>query len=194
MVVDGEDHIAGHYRKQKLQVEKYFTQRRLDRMQQKLVSLANGPDKQELQNHIKEKTGNDLEMPDTLIRESKNTRTEITSRGMNDGIEEVRAVSSTGTKPKHFRETELLSPDGKRTIRIVEWGDGKESSTQISLQFPTVTTGVYAVKGIVPDIKASWKNNATIVIETKPGYEVWSQHKEIRNFDDIVKIEYLVGV
>ena len=68
-VVDEVDFIAEYYQQQKLQTEKYFKQRRLDRLQQQLARLIKG-----LQSgkgldftlYIKEKSGYDIDIFEDL--------------------------------------------------------------------------------------------------------------------------------
>ena len=255
IVFDHEDAIAKYYEMQKLQIEKYYKQRKLDRLRQRLVSLTKG-----LQNradlnfagYIKEKTGYDIDIfeglqnrvnaiitqkevnsqkelndigtmlryyqqtsPDKKISDqlkallmdyserttrpitsatSRNTKvgySEVISRVEKDGIEEVTVRFSTGPKPKHLEEQEALSPDRKRTLRVTQWSDGKNASTSVVIVFPTASGALYATSGIHPDVKASWKDNSTIVIETKKDYTPNIQHKEVRNFDDVIIIEYI---
>jgi len=121
----------------------------------------------------------------------KREYTEVISRVEKDGIVEVTVRSSTGPKPKHFEEQEATSPDGKRKLRVVQWSDGKHASTYVAVHFPTASGGVYGTSGIRTDIKARWKDNSTIVIETEKEYEANTQNKQVRSCDDIITIEYI---
>lgn len=49
---------------------------------------------------------------------------------------------------------------------------------------------MYGVNGIY-HVNAFWKDNATIVIETKRNYPGYTQYKSVRSFDDIITIEYV---
>lgn len=249
-VYDQYDPVTEYYQQQKIQTEKYFKQRRLDRLQQRLASLTKG-----LQNrdalaftaYIKEKTGFDIDifedmrkrvaaivaqneirsqkelndigmmlhhfhetsenkreveklkslLADYSKRENnsphkkKNEYSEVISTVKEDGVEKVTVRISTGTKPKHFEEEEATSPDGKRRLRIVQWSDGRQASTYVTVEFPTASGAVYGLSGICPDVKAWWKDNSTIAIETKKEYTVHSQNREVRSFDDVISIEYI---
>jgi hypothetical protein len=121
----------------------------------------------------------------------KGEYSEVISRVEKDGIEEVTVSISTGPKPKHFEEQEAMSPDGKRRLRVVQWGDGKHASTYVAVEFPTASGAVYGTSGIRPDVKAWWKDNSTIVIETKKEYMTNTQHRQVRSFDDVISIEYI---
>jgi len=249
-VCDQYDPVTEYYRQQKIQTEKYFKQRRLDRLQLQLASLSKG-----LQNradltfapYIKEKTGYDIDIFEDLRKSvaaiieqneirsqkklndigtmlhyfhdtsvngeeveklkalltnySKQTNeisgkrkgeySKVISRVEKDGIEEVTVRISTGPKPKHFEEQEATSPDGKRKLRVAQWSDDKHASTYVSVHFPTASGAVYGTSGIRPDVKARWKNNYTIIIETKKEYEANTQNKQVRSFDDVIAIEYI---
>ncbi len=249
-VYDQYNPITEYYQQQKIQIEKYFKQRRIDRLQQRLVSLT-----KRLQNsanlafapYIKEQTGYDIDIFEDLSKRvaaivaqneirsqkefnhigtmfhylhetsvnreeveklkvlltnySKQTNEisgkrkgeylEVISRVEQDAIEEITIKIFSGPKPKYFEELEATSPDGKRKLRVAQWSDGKHASTYVAVEFPTAGGAVYGTSGICPDIKARWKDNSTIVIETKKEYQANTQHKEVRSFDDVITIEYI---
>lgn len=249
-VYDEYDPVTEYYQQQKIQTEKYFKQRRLDRLQQRLSSLTKG-----LQNradlnfarYIKEKTGYDIDIFEDLrksveaiiaqkeihsqkelndisamlhyyhqtsadreqveklqalltgyskqahniTRKRKDEYSEVISRVEKDSIEEMTIRVSTGPKPKHFEEQEAISPDGKRRLRVTQWGDGKLASTYVAVEFPTASGAVYSISGIRPNVKACWKDNSTIVIETRKEYTANTQHRQVRSFDDVISIEYI---
>jgi hypothetical protein len=244
-VLDNEDFIEYHYGQEKLKIEKYFNEGRLDSLQKKLSRLTEG-----LQidlnfvSYIKEKTGNDIDLLENLgkrvdsillrneirtqkegndigtmlhylfdtasksekieklhsllfnyskpSRKRKNEYSEVISREEKDGVVIVRESYTTGPRPDHFKEFEAISPDGKRRLLLIEWAEGKQAATSVTIQFSNGASGaVYGVNGICPGIKASWKNNTTVVIETQKDYHVLSQHNEVRSFDDCIRIEYV---
>ena len=254
-VYDKLDPVTDYYLQQKRQTEKYYKQRRLDRLQQRLVSLT-----KELQNradlsfagYIKEQTGYDIDIFEDLrkridaviaqkkVRSQKDLNdvgtmlhycqqtsadkelidklqalladyskqtteltapvtfrkreagySEVISKVEKDGIEEATVRFSTGPKPKYLKEQEAISPDGKRSLCVTQWSDGKHASTYVVIVFPTASGAVYGTNGIRPDVKASWKDNSTIVIETKKDCTANTQHKEVRSFDDVISIEYI---
>jgi len=249
IVFDQYDPATEYYQHQKIQTEKYFNQRRLDRMQQRLASLTKGmqsrPDWAYV-SYIKEKTGYDIDIfedlrkrVDTIVAQneirsqkelndvgtmlrfyhetaadgekaeklialltdySKRTKeasgkrnsqySEVVSNVDKDGIEEVTVRISSGPKPKHFEEQEATSPDGKRKLRVVQWGDGKHASTYVNIMFPTASGAVFAMSGI-HDVKAFWKDNSTMVIECPKERTANTQHKQVRSFDDVISIEYV---
>ena len=83
------------------------------------------------------------------------------------------------------------SPDGNRRLRVVQWRDGRHASTHVTVEFPTASGAVYGTRGICPDVKAWWKDNATIVIETSKAYTADTQYRQVGSFDDVISIEYI---
>lgn len=251
IVFDEFDPATAYYQQQKIQTEKYFKQRRLDRLQQRLASLTKGMLNKgafTFAAYLKEKTGYDIDLVvevrkrvnaivaqnkirsqkelndvftmlqyyqtaaadekvveklESLLSDySKRTKetsrkrkgdfTEVISSVEKDGVEEVMVRSWTGPKPKHFAEQEVMSPDGKRRFRVVQWDDGKNASTYVDIMFPAASGPVFGMSGI-HEVKAFWKDNATIVIETPKNPTAHTQHKQVRSFDDVVTIEYMEG-
>jgi hypothetical protein len=249
-VYDRYDPVTEYYQQQKIQTEKYFKQRRLDRLQQRLASLTKGLQNRDalaFTTYIKEKTGYDIDIFEDLrkrvavivaqneirsqnelndigtmlhyynetsqngeevekvkslltyyserendrSRKKQNEYSEVISRVEEEGVEKVTIRFSSGPKLKHFEEQQAISPDGKRRLRIVQWSDGKHASTYVTVEFPTASGAVYGLSGICPDVKAWWKDNSTVVIETNREYTAHSQNKKVQSFDDVISIEYV---
>src|ERR1044071_6243358 len=63
------------------------------------------------------------------------------------------------------------SPDKSKNVEVYEAGlDSIECTTQVMLNFKNSGSGVYSLQGINKGVKAYWKNNSTIVIETSKNY------------------------
>ncbi len=74
-VCDGVDFIADYYEQQKLQTEKYYKQRRLDRLQQRFRSLTENLQSRidlKFENYIKERTGYNIDLFETLQNRVEN--------------------------------------------------------------------------------------------------------------------------
>lgn len=249
-VLDDEDYISEHYERQKTQIDKYYKQRRLDRLQQKLASLTKGMQNRAdlaFAQYINEKTGYDIDIFEDLRKRyavvikqneirnqtelnevgsmlhffqetspegdetkklqelvSNYSQHQVTSgKGKTERSKVIRRVEkadgtveetievSTGPKPKHYEEQVAISPDGKRRLRIAQCGDGKNASTHVAIEFPTASGAVFGLNGIYTDVTAWWKDNSTIVIETKKDYPANTKHKKVRSFDDAIAIEYI---
>lgn len=84
------------------------------------------------------------------------------------------------------------SPDNKRSVTVAENdADINDPLTQVVVFFEKATGIVYSVKRINLDIKTYWKDNNTIIIETKKDYVAVAKHKQVQSFQNIVRIEYI---
>jgi len=130
---------------------------------------------------------------DELTRKKRNERREVISRSsVNQHVEIVEIRISTGPKPKHKKEWEILSPDKKLKLHIIQTVYRKSANTYVNIHFPETQGCIYSTHGI-HDIKAYWKDNSTIVIHTNPDHQPTFMHKKVESFDDIVYIEYLAS-
>jgi len=98
------------------------------------------------------------------------------------------------TKNSYFTNqlSTVYSPDNKRKLTITESGDEKSAATQIFIEFENGGgAGVYATNGISLGIRTYWKDNNTIIIETRKDYLTLQKWEQVQSFDDIVKVEYI---
>lgn len=117
--------------------------------------------------------------------------TKIISKVEKDGIEEIRAVITSGPEPKLWEIEEIVSPDGKRHIQLSRRSDGKHHLTSLSVQFKETSGVIYEASGIYPAIKAYWKDNQTIVVSTKKAYQPNTQYRQLSHYNDSISIEYI---
>ncbi len=97
-------------------------------------------------------------------------------------------------KNKHLSNqlSEAYSPDHQRKLIVAKSGtDENNASTYVVIQFEHASGPIFGTRGINPNINAYWKDNSTIVIETKKDYIVVTQCEQVQSFQDIVKIEYI---
>lgn len=127
---------------------------------------------------------------DFIERSPKTKDVTIISAVEKDGIIEETIEIFSDPKPKLYDVQKIVAPDGKRNLRVVQWSDGKHHSTYVAIDFPAASGPLCGINGIHYDIKASWKDNSTIVIETSNEYELYVQHKQVRSFDDVIVVEY----
>jgi len=108
---------------------------------------------------------------------------------------EVRLNMEMNKKSPGFREeggpNEAIAPDGKRKIMVMQSGKGKHACMHINVFFKEVSGAIYGAMGICTDVKASWKDNQTILIETPKSYDAHTKCMQVSNFADVIKIEYL---
>ncbi len=252
IVYDDFDSVGSYYEQQKVQAQKYFELRRLDKLVRqfhKSLNSTKGRDALEVSKYIKEHSGYEIDLfaeekkhieavlnkgridskeernaisfmlgtnkiakiekekikklrilysdfcqkafeAEKLSPKRKRGYTEITKIEEKDGVIIEHIESSNGPKPKHFKERKVMAPDGKRKLIISEVTIAKHSSTTVSIAFKNVTMGAFGMTGIHPELNAYWKDNNTIVIESK-SFPPFSQTKKLRSFDDTVEIEYI---
>lgn len=249
-MVDGESIPTTYYQQQQIQAEKYFQQRRLDRLKQQFTrlnsSLLHVADN-DFAVYIKNATGYEVDIFEQLknkakallerneildkkgfdtigellhhfektdpnphiveklhelmhkyyennpqVFEKKNRdHTEEISRVVKDGVEIVTFKITTGPKPKHYNEEMSSSPDGNKKLRVVQWSDGKQANTTVTIEFPNAGGTIYGVNEICSEIKAYWKDDHTVLIETKKGIQAYCQHQLAQSFEDRIQIEYI---
>ena len=86
------------------------------------------------------------------------------------------------------------SPDKRCYFTITEFGidsNDIDASTQVMVNFKRTGSGAYSIRGINKKLKAYWKDNSTIVIETFKTYESGQKWPQVQSFNDIIRIEYL---
>jgi hypothetical protein len=98
--------IVGYYKQQKLQIEKYYTQRRLDRLQQRfrvLIKVIQNRVDLDFATYIKEKAGCDVDIFDEL-----RNRTEIIIKQKE--IRNQKELNDVGTTLRLYQQTSV-APD-----------------------------------------------------------------------------------
>lgn len=230
LVFDQGDPAAEYHLKQKQQTEKYFQQRRLDRLQKMLDRLLeNIMNRADLHfaSYIKEKTGYNLD----VFEELRNQVAAIVAQKKIDNEEEARNVrdmlqfyqqTSADNEEVEVLKTLLVdfyeriglknqinklafplmtndmnslvyepnSPDGKRKVIVQNSGTDKYALTYVVIHLKGGSGSIYCARGKNLPIEAYWKDNSTIVIETKKDYIAVTQHHQVRSFQDVVKVEY----
>jgi len=84
------------------------------------------------------------------------------------------------------------SPNGKWKLTLTEHGyDSTDCYTQVIIDFGSTGSGVYSTNGRNLGIKTYWKDNHTIVIETKKEYDAPQKWSQVQSFRNIVKVEYI---
>jgi hypothetical protein len=110
------------------------------------------------------------------------------------GTKTLKSKRKLSAKSNYFTNqlSAIYSPDNKRKLTLTESGDENYASTQVFIEFENgAGAGVYAPNGINLGIKTFWKDNNTIVIETKNNYLALQKWEQVQSFKDIVKVEYI---
>lgn len=143
-----------------------------------------------------------MSMVDNLCHQTPvdKERIDLLNKRLIDFDDKISGTKTPKMKRRSYKEekyfykqlSESRSLDGKRLLSLVESGtDESYSSTQVSITFESSGAGVYAANGISLGIKTYWKDNNTIVIETKKGFTVLQKWEQVQSFQDIVKVEYM---
>ena len=145
-------------------------------------------------------TGNDLEVWTDLgsdERVIKKRKLVLDKFLIKISAEKEKPRRRSKQKDKYFSNQlyKALSPDNKCTLTITESGtDETYCSTQIFIEFKGSGGGgggVYAANGMNLSIKAYWKNDKTIAVETKKDYLVLQKWEQVQNFQDIINVDYI---
>lgn len=87
--------------------------------------------------------------------------------------------------------SEARSPDGNRQIMIQTNDSERNAFTVVNILLKGGSGCIYCARGRNLPVKAYWKDNNTVVIETTEEYLVETKHHKVRSFEDVVKIEYI---
>jgi hypothetical protein len=110
------------------------------------------------------------------------------------GTKTPKRKRKSSAKKEYFFNVllESPSPDNKRKLILIESGtDESDGYTQVQIQFEDSGSGVYAPNGINLGVKTYWKDNHTIVIETKKEFRATQKWEQVQNYQDIIKVEYI---
>ena len=183
VIVDNHDSFAIYYENFRSKGEKQYQAGDLKGLQRVMRELNVMPQLAMDDNYItfiKERTGYDAE-----------TIKQTIPAALPDKNKDVIINPSDVT---HKMLAEVYSPDNKRKIIVRETNILNHSvTTYLDLQFErSGGSSVYSVEGANLDINVYWKDNNTVIIETRKEYVAKSKHAEqYQSFDDVVKVEYV---
>ena len=110
--------------------------------------------------------------------------------GCNNHSTAVLSKNDEGYFAKELGESK--SPNRKRKLYFGERGsDTTGWTTQVLLNFGDCGGGIYSASGHGLNIKAYWKGNDTIVIETKSEYSANQKNDSMQCFSEKVNIVYI---
>lgn len=104
-------------------------------------------------------------------------------------------VGIVAEDPTTRKSEKFYSPDKRCYVTIYEVVfDSTETKTHLVMTFEKTSVktgaGIYSVQGIHKDIKVSWADNSTLVIETKKEYVSRQKLDHVQSFDDEININY----
>lgn len=86
----------------------------------------------------------------------------------------------------------IQSPNKKFRLIVSEnEKNGEHGTTTVSVGSKYAGASLYDAEGVNLNIKAYWKNDNTIIIESKRKYKNFSKHHQIQFFDDVIEIELI---
>jgi len=104
----------------------------------------------------------------------------------------VDVVSGTGPEPLIYESEMIWSPDDKRRLSITRQSiDGKSGYTLVGINFTRASINIYQVDELNSNIKANWKDNNTVRIQTQRNINAVVQYKTVQSFDEVINIEYI---
>jgi len=210
--IDGQAPWESHYQKLKQNTEKYFKQNQLEKLKQTLSkaledSIAGGDSG--FDNYIREKTGHEIsivqiiqERVDKIIKQNKikNEKEFHDAARMINVLHNLRSdFNKRRTKTKHFKDdyvpkelTHIKSPNEKFRLIVYEnERNGEYGTTTVSVRSENAQASLYDVRGVKLNIRAYWKDDNTIVIESKKEYTVLSRHNQIQFANDVIDVNLI---
>lgn len=91
---------------------------------------------------------------------------------------------------KEWQLSEEISPNGSCKLRVEVSGEGECASTYVVISLRGGSGAIYSARGERLPIKAHWKDDNHIMIETKKEYESSMSYKQVSSYGEVFKIEY----
>jgi hypothetical protein len=180
VIVDQDDIVARQYEKMQQKAEKHYRNGKLEllqRVMREMGALLPLLQEDSYITFMKERTGYDVEVLKQILPNHKSKGVFIDEKNIN-----------------YKKLAEKYSPDNKRKIIVTEIAPMPEQVvTNVDIHFGRAGASVYTVEGAGLDINVYWKDNNTVLIETRKDYVATSKHAEqYQCLDDIVKVEYVL--
>ncbi len=91
---------------------------------------------------------------------------------------------------KQWLISEKVAPNGVHKLSVECSGKGKYALTYVNISLAGGTGPIYGAKGERLPIKAYWKDDHHVVIETNKEYETIYCYGQVSSYGELVKIEY----
>jgi len=147
------------------------------------------------QNKIK----NEKEFHDAVCMISKLGQESIDESKINVLHRLCRDFNTHRTKTKNFKDdyvpkelSHIKSPNEKFRLIVYEnERNGEYGTTTVSVSGKNAGGSLYDAEGVKLNIRAYWKDDNTIIIESKKKYKVLSRHKQIQFFNEVIEINLI---
>lgn len=105
--------------------------------------------------------------------------------------EQITVTFSVGGKGKHrWLLSEALAPNGVFKLSVQFSGKDENALTYVNISLPGGNGGIYIIRGYKLPIKAYWKDDHTVLIETKREYESSCAYQQVTSYGEQFNIEY----
>ncbi len=91
---------------------------------------------------------------------------------------------------KQWLISEDVATNGVHKLSVECSGKGKHALTYVNISLGGGTGGIYGAKGERLPIKAYWKDDHHVIIETKKEYETVFSYSQVSSYGELIKIEY----
>ncbi len=105
-------------------------------------------------------------------------------------IEIVVTVTSDPLSQRKWLLYEETAPNGIFNLSVRISGKGAQAQTYVHIALPGGEAGIYGAMGEQLPIKAHWKNDHCIVIDTKENYKTAFKYSRVDSYANGVSIEY----
>jgi hypothetical protein len=87
---------------------------------------------------------------------------------------------------------EETAPNKTNKLQLQFSGKGENALTYVVILLENAGSGtIYCARGEKLPIKAYWKDNHTVIIETKSTYQYHDKCQQVRSYGEVFKIEYI---
>lgn len=91
---------------------------------------------------------------------------------------------------KKWLLSEEIAPNGRNKLRVQFNGKGKYAFTYVNISLAGGEGSVYGVMAEKLPIKAYWKDDHHVIIETKDSYRESCKYKTVSSYGEVITIEY----
>lgn len=92
---------------------------------------------------------------------------------------------------KDWLLSEAIAPNGVDKLLIQFSGKGEHAITYINIYKKSGAGAIYTALGEKLPIKAFWKDDNHIVVETKSEYKFLNKYKQVSSYDEVIRIDYV---
>jgi hypothetical protein len=92
---------------------------------------------------------------------------------------------------KDWLLAEEFAPNGVDKLQVQFSGKGEHALTDVVITLKGGSGSIYSANGEKLPIKAYWKDNHTVIVETSNKYKHHDKYQQVSSYGEVVKIEYV---